>query len=245
MGIAWTMGQVRPGRILGVLAGELLPPLCPLCRAVPRPAGAAACDACLDGLAWLPVPRCPACGGVRDGVLAVCGECLAAGERPWRHAVSAFAFQGEVRRAIHRLKYRADPAVAPVLGEAMAAAWREHGCGGVDVVCPVPLYWLRQLRRGYNQAEVLARLVARRLGVPCERLLRRRRRTAQQAMLDKEARQANVRGVFACRRGARVAGRAVLLVDDVLTTGATLAEAARVLGAAAAAQVCVLTAARG
>jgi ComF family protein len=179
-------------------------------------------------------------------VLKVCSECLRlGGERPWQHAVSAFAFRDAVRQAVHRLKYQADPAVVPVLGVAMAANWREHGSGAVDVVTPVPLFWWRQLRRGYNQAEVLARQVARQLGLPCERLLRRRRGTAQQALLDVEARQANVRGVFACRRGARIAGRRILLVDDVLTTGATLGEAARVLSAADAVAVSVLTAARG
>lgn len=230
---------------LGRVAADWMPALCPLCRAAVRPAGAVACDACLDALAVLPRPRCPACGGGRDGVLAQCSECLQFGERPWQHAVSAFVFRDAVRQAVHRLKYQGDPAVVPVLAAAMAADWQEHGREAVDVVTPVPLHWWRQCCRGYNQAELLARQVAGRLGLPCERLLRRRRHTAQQARLAAEARPANVQDVFARRRGARIAGRHVLLVDDVLTTGATLGEAARVLTAAQAAKVSVLTAARG
>jgi ComF family protein len=150
-----------------------------------------------------------------------------------------------VREAVHRLKYQGGTAVVPLLGAAMAEGWRRYGRGAPDVIVPVPLHWLRQWGRGYNQAELLARYVGSELGLPCERLLRRRRRTAQQAMLDVDARRTNVRGVFAPAPGARAGGRHVLLVDDVMTTGATLGEAARVLGDAAVASVSVLTAARG
>jgi len=193
----------------------------------------------------LPAPRCPQCGGACDGALAVCSDCLRGDARPWLQAVSAFPFRGLTREAVHRLKYKGDTALVPLFAAAMAADWRRYGHGELDVVVPVPLFWTRQLLRGYNQAELLARMVARQLGLPCERLLRRRRRTAQQARLDRAARQANVRGVFASRCGLRAAGRRVLLVDDVLTTGATLGEAARVLEAAEAVAVSVLTAARG
>ena len=223
----------------------LLPPLCPVCRAVPAPAAGAACEACVVALGRIPAPRCPQCGGERDGVLEICGECLRFGERPWVQAVSALPFRGVARTAIHRLKYHGDTAMVPLLGSVMAANWRQYGQGELDVVVPVPLHWTRQFSRGYNQAELLARWVAHDLGLPCQRWLRRRRRSAQQALLDLEARRANVRGVFAPRRGLGAAGRRVLLVDDVLTTGATLGEAARTLGTVAAAEVRVLTAARG
>ena len=241
----WTTWRRGVGAGLRVACSEVMPPLCPVCRAVPRPVGAWACDPCAEAMGLLPTPRCPQCGGACDGALAICGECLRAGERPWAHAVSAFAFRGLAREAVHRLKYQGDTALVPLFAVAMAQDWRRHGQGELDVVVPVPLHWTRQLRRGYNQAELLARMVARQLGLPCERLLRRRRRTAQQALLEMEARQKNIRGVFAHRCGTQTAGRRVLLVDDVLTTGATLGEAARVLEAAEAAAVSVLTAARG
>lgn len=235
----------RLGGGLRAAWSEVMPPLCPLCRSCPRPAGAALCDDCAAALAGLPERRCPRCGGARDGFLAVCSDCLRGAERPWEQAVSAYAFRGLTREAVHRLKYQGDTALAPLFARAMVADWRRHSRGAVDVVVPVPLHWLRQLRRGYNQADLLARLVARQLGLPCESWLRRCRRSAQQAHLGREARQANIRGVFASACGARANGRRVLLVDDVLTTGATLGEAARVLLTAEAAAVSVLTAARG
>ena len=243
--VLWARLCRHASRIAGQAARELVPALCPVCRAVLRPPGAWACESCDTAMMVLPTPRCSACGGSQDGVLEVCTECLHAGPRPWTRAVSAFRFRGVVRDAVHRLKYQHDTALVPPLAAAMAENWRRHGCPDADVVTPVPLHWSRRMRRGYNQAELLARFAARELGLPCQALLRRRRSTAQQAMLDAERRQTNVRGVFAPRPANRGGGQRVLLIDDVLTTGATLAEAARVLMTVDVAAVYVLTAARG
>jgi ComF family protein len=115
----------------------------------------------------------------------------------------------------------------------------------VEVVVPVPLYWLRRLTRGYNQSAAVAGGVARVLGLPCRpRWLRRVRNTPKQVGQSLAARQENVRGAFRARRRAPLAGRSVLLVDDVMTTGATLGEAARALRAAGAARVAVAALAR-
>ncbi|MBN2452549.1 MAG: ComF family protein [Lentisphaeria bacterium] len=236
----------RRARGLGCgLWDALLPALCPACRAVPCPPGEDLCHGCGTEMASLPTPRCPACGGVLDGVLEVCGECLRAGTRPWIRAVSAYRFGGLVRRLVHRFKYQDDTILARPLGRAMAASWEAHGAGEPTVVVPVPLHWTKALLRGYNQAGLLAEVVARVLGLPCSAALRRCQRTSQQAMLDFERRRANVRGAFAPRRVGSVRGRHVLLVDDVFTTGATLAEAAWALLGAGASEVSVLTTARG
>jgi ComF family protein len=111
---------------------------------------------------------------------------------------------------------------------------------GVEIVVPVPLHWRRRRRRGFNQAEALAR----NLGLPCRNALRRRRSTPSQTDLPAAERQRNVRDAFALRRGAEVNGRIVLIVDDVATTGATIEACARVLRAAGAQEVRALTAAR-
>jgi ComF family protein len=181
-----------------------------------------------------------------DTALALCGECLqAGGPRPWRQAVSVFRFHGLARQGIHRFKYRDCPEFAPWFGRLMAEAWGQHGAGMPDVVAPVPLHWLREWRRGYNQAELLARAVAAGLGCPHQKLLRRQHSTKQQAKLHFLERQKNMEGVFRLKPGAEVLRKRVLLVDDVMTTGATLAAAAGPLLAAGAREIGILTAARG
>jgi ComF family protein len=127
----------------------------------------------------------------------------------------------------------------------MAGNWREHGRNQPDMIVPVPLHWSRQYKRGYNQAELLSLAVARVLDVPVVRALRRCRRTVQQATLDAQARQRNLSGVFTLKKKETVADRHILVVDDVLTTGATLAHATQVINDAGPATVSVLTAARG
>jgi ComF family protein len=115
----------------------------------------------------------------------------------------------------------------------------------VDVVTPVPLHWWRRWTRGYNQAEAIGRELAAALGISfAPKLLRRVRWTPQQVQPTREARQANVKGAFRVARGARVAGKRVLLVDDVMTTGSTLGAAARVLRESGVERVVVAVLAR-
>ena len=238
----WLARCVR--RTAGAVDELVLPPLCPLCQ---RPGGLdseGVCPDCRPRLRDLPEPRCPACGGALAGVLGACGECLAAAERPWLRAVSVFPFQDAPRELVHRFKYQDQPWLARFLGGRLAANWHRHGGGHrPDAVVPVPLHPWREFRRGYNQAELLARELARALDCPLRSWLHRRRWTRQQARLDHAARQQNMRGVF--RATPLPAGRpAVLLVDDVFTTGATLEAAARELLAAGAGSVRVATIAR-
>ena len=114
----------------------------------------------------------------------------------------------------------------------------------VEAIVPVPLHWRRQMTRGYNQAERIARPLAKRIGRPLVTALRRTRATPPQARLERSRRQANLRRAFRCRRPSEVRGRSVLLVDDVTTTGATLEAAATALRRAGAASVVALAAAR-
>jgi ComF family protein len=225
--------------------GFLLPLLCPACLAAAVPEPERPCADCAERLRPLPEPRCPGCGGALDGVLARCGECLAAEPRPWDWAVSAFAFAGTVRELVHRFKYQGHAYLARLLGQALTDAWQRHGQAAPEAVVPVPLHWLKEWLRGYNQAALLGAALARATGTPLVHALRRRRWTRQQARLGLDERRRNVRTVFAVRDTPAVRGRRVLLVDDVMTTGATLGEAGSALRRAGAAWIGVVTVARG
>ncbi len=228
-----------------VLQRMALPEVCPVCLVDLRQENADVCAACGRLLQTLPGPRCSGCGGSIDGILERCHECLVAESRPWQHAVTAFRFGGLVRELIHRFKYQGHTYLAPLLASRMVASWQRHGRGSPDIVVPVPLHWMRQVRRQYNQSELLAAHIGHTLGLPVRLVIRRYRRTHQQAMLDFSTRQANMKHVFAVKARQNLSGLHVLLVDDVLTTGATLTAATEVLLNSRAATVSIITAARG
>jgi ComF family protein len=154
-------------------------------------------------------------------------------------------FAGVVRRALHALKYAGERRLAEPLGEAVAARWRVAGAGG-SVIVPVPVHEGRRRQRGYDQAALIAAVAARELRLPAVEAVVRTHATEAQYRLDRRHRADNVRDAFAVRPGARraVAGRWVILVDDVVTTGATLCAAADALLDAGAAAVSAVTVAR-
>jgi ComF family protein len=144
-----------------------------------------------------------------------------------------------LRSIVHALKYDGRRSIARHLGALMRLTAADL-LNDVDVVVPVPLHWRRKQRRGFNQAEDLARS----FGVPLMKALKRVRATPSQTDLPAARRHANVRGAFRLRWRARVAGLRVVLVDDVCTTGATLEACATVLREAGATDVRAVTAAR-
>jgi ComF family protein len=156
------------------------------------------------------------------------------------------AYEGPLRELIHLFKYGKIKTLARPLGDLLAAALPLDE--RFDAVAPVPLHWLRQWQRGFNQSELLARDIARRTGIPLVRPLRRLRSTSAQAGLSNTSRRRNVAGAFACRRGAawarKIKSKRLLLVDDVMTTGSTAAACALALKRAGAARVALLTVAR-
>ena len=205
-------------------------------------------------------PRCPGCD--REGQL-ICERCrlpfLRRLDEPagapiglpvdLPHGVVQLewcaAFTGPVRAAVHALKYDGERRLVEPLAEVMARRWRAAGRGG-DLLVPVPVHAARRRDRGFDQAEDLARACGRMLDLPVERCLARRERTAAQHALGRRERDRNVGRAFAVRAGdeRKVPGRWIVLVDDVTTTGATLAGCAAALTEAGARAVSALTLAR-
>ena len=155
-------------------------------------------------------------------------------------------FSGTVRAALHGLKYSGERRLTEPLAAAVAARWRAAGAGG-ELLVPVPIHAERARRRGYDQAVLLAAEVSRRLQLPWLAALERTRNTSPQFDLGRSARRVNVAGAFAVRgpsEASRVAGRWIVLVDDVVTTGSTLVACAEALHAAGAIAVSAVTVAR-
>ena len=237
-----TGGPLRP------VLDLLFPPICLGCERATRPGPLrlGLCLPCRGRLKALRGRRCAACGRPLAAAALpagyACGRCR---QRPpaFDRLLAVWSYEPPLEQVIHALKFgRLD-----FLGGHLAAEMRQRFGGAlraVEVVVPVPLHWRRQLARGYNQAERIARPLARHLDRPLVRALRRHRPTAPQARLPRDRRRANLRRAFGGRRASKVRGRAVLLVDDVATTGATLDQAAAVLKRQGAVRVVAATAAR-
>jgi ComF family protein len=162
--------------------------------------------------------------------------------RGFDRAFSFGFYEGSLRSLIHLFKYSGMKPLARRLGEHLCRALEDGA--SFDVVVPVPLHWRKGWRRGFNQAELLAREVARRRGTSVLRALRRKRPTATQAGLTSAGRRRNVAGAFLLRSGADVRGKRILLVDDVMTTGATANACANALKRGGAKSVSLATLAR-
>src|SRR5262249_55982024 len=160
--------------------------------------------------------------------------------------VAAYRGHGIVRDVIHEFKYNRQIHLRHLVGRWLRTALddeRLHECE-FDIIVPVPLHPARQRERGFNQADLLAELLSTHASVPCRRLLKRVRYTTTQTALDRSERMENLHNAFRLRKNADVRGLRVLLIDDVLTTGSTLSECARVLKGAGAISVHAATAAR-
>jgi ComF family protein len=168
----------------------------------------------------------------------VCREGLA----NFDSAYSFGSFEGPLQQLIHLFKYAKIESLAGPLSRLLLQALPLDR--NFDAVIAMPMHWRKQWERGFNQAELLARPVARRYGMTLWTNLRRRRYTQSQAGLTEIERRANLKNSFALRKPGQAAGKRFLLIDDVFTTGATLRAAAAVLKSAGAAHVSALTLAR-
>lgn len=164
------------------------------------------------------------------------------GLRGFEAAYSFGFYEDELRELIHLFKYGRIQTLAKPLGRLLAQALPREQC--FDVIVPMPLHWRKRWQRGFNQSALLAREIGRRIHVPMKSAVRRLRSTATQAGLTSAKRRLNVSGAFRARSRTKLRGKRVLLVDDVMTTGATAASCARALKLAGASAVTLLTLAR-
>jgi ComF family protein len=241
----------KPGGFLKNLALTLLdfflPRLCVFCGAGLDPtAPVAVCPDCAAQTEWVAGPLCPCCGRVftlREGADHLCSECQTH-PPPFARARAGVLYdeEGPSGRAIKGFKYGRRLDMLPVLLHWLHAPWCRELAEAADLVLPVPLHPRRLRERGFNQALLLAQGLA---PAKLKRdLLRRVRHTKPQAGLNPKERGENVKGAFALTHPSLVAGKNLLLVDDVLTTGATVRECAKVLLKAGAARVDIITVAR-
>lgn len=238
------------GSAVASLGGLVFPPQCAACgeslAAGPTAGGRDEfCPVCLEELDLFAGPTCDRCGASRLITSAACPHCLGKPMRPDR-TLALGPYDGLLRHLVLRAKHVTGEQAAWALGRLMADHFADRlAPERPALVACVPMHWTRRAVRQTNPCELMATALGRRLGVAVRPgALRRTRRTARQADLAESDRARNVRGALAPRWGLRLDGATVLLVDDILTTGATCNAAARALRRAGAGRVVAVVAAR-
>ena len=226
------------GDVIGAAGAFLLDVVYPRRCAGCGARGTWLCSRCDAALACFAGPLCASCGIPHTAGICRCDELPSSIER----VRSIGAYDGWLRGAVVQVKYHGEWARVPQLAPLLAQACTD--LLPLDALVPVPLHPSRRKQRGFNQTEKLADALSQEIAVPVELVLQRIRKTTPQVRLDAKGRQTNVDGAFALADGRSVAGMRLTLVDDVITTGATLGACAQVLRAAGASSVCVVTVAR-
>jgi len=226
----------------------MVPGVCLGCHAVLSPERNDFCSQCLQLFSVDPNLTCPRCSstvGPNVDLSEGCTQCRT--ERfAFDRAFRLGPYAGPLRELVLRMKCAGSEALCDAVGERWAETIRpKFTANRIDLVVPVPLHWRRRWQRGFNQSQLLAQALARRLNVPCAGGLRRVRHTPKQPTLSPTARRENMRNAFRAARTAGIDGKSVVLVDDVLTTGSTAHEASRALRAAGAASITVAVVAHG
>ena len=233
--------------MLGALVSLFYPPLCTIC-ATSVGSKDYLCAECHSKVTRIVAPFCATCSEPFSGAITEIFSCANCAHRKlyFESAVAAFRSRGIVRRIVHDFKYGDQFHLRHLVGEWLNAALEDERLRGrsFDLVVPVPLHPARKRERGFNQAEVLADMVSRQRHIPMKTVLERTRHTTTQTAFDRAERMENLRNAFRLRKKMDVRQLRVLLIDDVLTTGATVSECARILKKAGASVVYAATAAR-
>ena len=245
------MSVVRIKRFVLDLKDDLLdfvyPQTCPICRNHLKREEKDLCDDCWKALALVPSPYCPYCKVFLENEGEIADHHCACLSKPEERRILAVrslgTFDDHYQKLVHRLKYEKKihlgRRLAQKLGESVSEEKEFAGC---DMVIPVPLHRARERERGFNQSEVLAEGISRVIGISLAKdILKRKRNTKDQTYLNAQQRAENVRGAFVVTQPENIDGKSVILVDDVMTTGATLNECARMLLEAGATRVFAAT----
>src|SRR2546423_2204684 len=241
------MIALRKFELFEAATSLLYPPLCALCGGKTQ-AGEYLCEQCEAKAMRIVAPFCQQCSEPFEGAIATAFTCANCAHRTMHFdaAVAAYRGRGVVRQIIHEFKYGRQIHLQHLVARWLCAALDDERLRGrkFDVIIPVPLHPSRQRERGFNQAKLIAQLLSVDSSIPAKPLLKRVRYTTTQTALDRAERMENLHNAFRLRKKADVRALRVLLVDDVLTTGSTLSECARVLKRAGALSVYAATAAR-
>lgn len=241
------MAAFAPLKVFGALTSLLYPPVCTICAASTEP-GEYLCGECEAKTTPIVAPFCSVCSEPFFGAITEAFTCANCAHRKiyFEAAVAVYRSRGIVRRVIHDFKYghqmHLRHIVARWLGEALGDV-RLRG-RHFDVIVPVPLHPTRERERGFNQAALLAEMLSKKTATELSPALERTRYTTTQTAFDRAERMENLHNAFRLRKKAHVRDLRVLLIDDVLTTGSTLSECARILKRAGAVSVHAATAAR-
>lgn len=237
-------------KILAKILNFILPPRCAVCGKILN-TDKGVCDKCIKEIEFLKAPICHRCGhslteatSQTDNYL-LCGQCLRNKRQVFRLSRSAFIYDDFSKKLILDFKFYDHTELAPLLAKMMYVAGSDIFASSVDVIIPVPLHYTRLLWRKYNQSSLLAKELSSLTGIPTNNfILRKTRRTKPQTECSGAIRLKNLKNAFVIKNANLIRGKRVLLIDDVLTTGATLKECSLALKRAGAKSVDWLTVAR-
>lgn len=217
----------------------LYPRVCPFCGRIVK---SGTCDDCRDRVEYVQEPKCKRCGKPIESMEAeYCYDCQK-GRHFFEEGQSLYVHKSPVSEAVYAMKYQNKRVYALSFGEELAKKYGDFLYKrGVDIIVPIPLSSDKRRKRGFNQAEILAKELSNQTGIPLETgILKRKKSTVAQKKLSKKERQRNMVGAFIARRDF-LHGEGVVLVDDIYTTGSTIDEAARMLKKGGAGKVYFLT----
>jgi competence protein ComFC len=218
----------------GAIIDFVLPPHCIICGKYLSPQERIVCDICWENMSLLPSPFCPVCKNFLEQGSLFCRVCT---ERKKLSLVRSLGvFDSYYQKIIHGFKYQQKMTLGHRLGKRLGKKLIDDKLvSGFDCIIPVPLHPARKRERGFNQSEILAQEFSDVIHIPVlKKILKRTRNTKDQTKLSPEERIENVKGAFSLKSPETIEGKRIILVDDVMTTGATLGECARVLSEAGA-----------